>query len=586
LNIQTMSRVHALLCYDPAIQRWRISDASSHGTSVNAIRIAKKEYTTVNAGDVISFAKSSLSNAEGALLVQGPDDAKPEEGDVDTTEFRKEIEEQRKKQEADLQRRKEARKAREFRQAAMLRGKKNKDEIEKNLLKEKKEQANAVKEDQKVVQDVSWGMGDDEVGEMDMGEEDNVLQVLDYTEIREKHKLTEKQEQMVTKLEQKQKKLDNQIAEKERLERKLCEDQDEDGRNKKQFFATRLAELCPKIAEMEANLLAEDEQLRVALGLQNEVDSAERKRRITKFDNNVLFDSEDEFFDQTKVKSKSPQDARIDEVETAETLGAKVAALEAQIVRINADMISSKATVSDDMDELDAFMAQNQNALSKDKNDKFASQKEKIEAELAEMRKLLEIAQENNDADLKAKPQAQKKRPAPDLQHPEQPPEKKTVSIPDAIQAAQNIFASKAREREAMASSRTASSSSSRPELPADIQTANDDEEIEGSVKLKETEDGFVLDEAAGGLQLSGKEEKGLEVGATGSEANAAEPAEGGTMGDVADAPAAPTDNAQGSEPTEKKKIAFVIDEKKGGLQVPGALKPKKVYTVLKPPGM
>lgn len=63
-----------------------------------------------------------------------------------------------------------------------------------------------MKEDQKAVQEVSWGMGDDEIGEMDVEEEENVLQTLDYTEIREKHKLTEKQEQMVTKLEQKQKK--------------------------------------------------------------------------------------------------------------------------------------------------------------------------------------------------------------------------------------------------------------------------------------------------------------------------------------------------------------------------------------------
>eukprot|EP00397_Hematodinium_sp_SG-2012_P028214 GEMP01029697.1.p1 GENE.GEMP01029697.1~~GEMP01029697.1.p1 ORF type:complete len:607 (+),score=170.12 GEMP01029697.1:110-1930(+) len=505
-TIPAMSRLHAHIHFDLSAKRWRIRDVSANGTFVNARRVVKNEDTEISAGDVISFSNSSLANAEGALVVQGPEDAMPEEGEIDTSEFRLTTESARKAQEEDLKRRKDARKAREFRHRALLQAKKQSLEFKDSLQKKK---AEMMMEDKKVLHEVSWGMGaEDEIGDED-GDRGSICNVLDYAEVRTKYELTEKQEQMVTKLEQKQRKIDNMVAEKERTERRICEDAGEDGAKNNAGIMSKIQQLMEKIEHQQLDLLVADEALRVALGIDERVDAAELKRRADEYDNNVLFDSDDDFFDHTKQTKVTPVAAK-PQIETADTLLLKVAHLEAQIVRITADMAQSSESVSADMDELEAFMAQNARALGEEKREKNAGKKAELEAELAETKRILEIAQYCHDSS--AKPKA--KRVSSEAPVGE-PAAKKTISTQDAINAASEVFALKNKERETLAAERKVAAAS---ELAED-----DDHETPSSPRAS----------------------------------------------------------------SERQKTATsILDPSIGGIQVPGAPKPKKVYTVSRPPGM
>jgi len=440
-TIPSLSRVHATLLYEPSLKRWKLNDSSSNGTFVNS-RIVK-EPVAINSGDVISFAQSSLTNDEGALLVQGPEDALPDEGEVDTTEFRNAAEAERRAIEEDLQRRKDARKAREFRQASMLKDKKQSEQLKETIAQEREERVKEDREAREALHEISWGIGDDEVGERI--EEENMLNVLDYEELRKKGILTDKQEQMVAKLEQKQRKIEAMKAEKERLERKVCEDTGEDKDNS--GLMTRIKQCNEKLEQREQDLLIGDEALRVALGMSERLNRAELCRRADKYDNNVFFDSDDDYFDQTKKAERSERQPQ-PKIETAETLSAKVALLEAQMIRLSADMVQHTQSSSADMDELDAFMAQNAESINKEKLDKNTQKKAEIEAELADTRRLLEIAKQCHDSSATPRPKRIAEEPAREA--------KRTMSTQDAIQAATEVFAQKNKEREALAGERRA----------------------------------------------------------------------------------------------------------------------------------
>jgi len=451
------SRVHAVLqCKAETGELFIYDTGSSHGTLLNNRRIEPCAYEPVAVGHQLRFCAEGSSQC--LVVICGPDELMEEEKEVDLSTYREEAARQREKERAemeqDLRRRKMAKKERlakeKYRevvaQAYAEKAKKKQQQLQEELSK-----------DLAKVHEVTWGMSEDAVEVRDeLGEEaeklmDSEATWIDPEKVRNYKTLTDKQEQMLTKFQQKKRKLEGLSKEKARLEgglkRNAQADHDDDDtefdpgekfrpqrgcvqalRNVQKFLGganpERYAQVEEKIMQVTEEAHAESDRLLVSLGLKTaEMSEKAKKARAQVYDTNVMADEDDDFFDRTKApkrrsaagpaggSAKGPGGIdnefgdlpRVEGVETRETLTAKVKLLEAERAQVEAKIGIAKLAEAklgaNKEDSLDAFMMGNERSLMEERLARYSRRRAAVAERLEEATKMLAVALRNADGE-------------------------------------------------------------------------------------------------------------------------------------------------------------------------------------------
>mmetsp|Transcript_33715 Transcript_33715/g.87593 ORF Transcript_33715/g.87593 Transcript_33715/m.87593 type:complete len:633 (-) Transcript_33715:102-2000(-) len=469
----TASRFHAAFQFNASGELFLTDLGSSHGTKLNGERLAQGEFRRVFVGDQIHFCAAAPPKC--MAVVTGPEEHMREEGEVDISELREQAAQERKAMEEDLFRRKRERKIREIRarqqqaDTAKLAA-----AAREQMETQYKGHLAADKAKMTELQEVTWGMGA-EATKTD-GEEysQEVLNLLTDDGIgvnidkMRSMELTEKQNKMVEKMIPKQNKLANLRRERERLET-IVGQRDNSGLvagiRGSQFMdaedlkdkgvklhsnvaksAEQLDGVLQKIEAIEDELVAQQDNLFLSLGLRkpNEVQKL-GKRKLEMMDTR-LTDDADDFFDRAAEAKRKDEEARlakraedaqaqglpeISKVETYETLKPKVDILSSEKCRLQAQLAMLQVQLSqapdEEEDELDAFMKSNDTKLQTDKQKQLNERLELVQQRFTEASEMLRISEKNRDEGVKAAKRQKKEQPKA-----EPPPEQRDTKK-DAI---------------------------------------------------------------------------------------------------------------------------------------------------------
>lgn len=425
------SRYHCILqCKEGSPEIYVYDLRSSHGTVVNGKQIDPYKFEPLRVGGQLKFNAIKPTLRDVLAVLCGPEEAMEEEGEIDLTEFREQAAKERAAKEKaiseDLARRKAAKKKRMHVEA-------QREAVAKAYAaqaEKKMEQRKQIEEaDRAKLHQVTWGMADDAV-DVPMEElHDDAKQLMDANGKLDLEKvraltLSQKQEAMVQKLEQKQKKISNMYREKQKQEeqaasrarKKAAADLDIDelpdsGMGTQNM--ERLQKLTERIEKAEEDFGNQVDVLFVSLGLKKAGLGKISKKTAALYDTREN-DSDDEFFDRA-VKGPAPEEAEadiptelmglptLDAVENEKSLEVKVSQLKAEKGRVMAQLAAEKvkakkqSSAGEEEDSLDAFMNATVAELRQDKGDKLQKRLEEVESRLAKFEAMLAQAKTNTE---------------------------------------------------------------------------------------------------------------------------------------------------------------------------------------------
>eukprot|EP00347_Sterkiella_histriomuscorum_P006871 403351118 len=397
----TISRKHAIIQHKDTGDIFIYDLGSTHGTFVNKRQIPANQYIKLSLNDQVRIGQSTR-----ILLLNGPEEA--------------EIQAQEEVEEKDDQPRKKIQ---------IVSKKQNKEFLFKRRLDQLKKFHDQVNQlhDQKLQrihgnedEGVSWGMGfeEDEIAEYQrkMDEEgddeesregfsdedsdngnsdDDDVKLLNVEALRQRTDLTEKQTQMLNKVEGIRRQLKKLLDKKS----KLKNDQDMEFDDKP--IQGQLKGIDKKCQEMKEQLEKTEKKLKTSLRAKKSRPQKTNKEieseTVFKYHNSD--DEEDEFFDRTKktLFNKNKQQYQLDngeEVETYDTLKFKLEQLYRQRQKLTEEMQNgpddkSKSSQDEDYDELEAFMKQNTDLLRIEQQKKLGAQIVEVNKEIDKYTQLI-----------------------------------------------------------------------------------------------------------------------------------------------------------------------------------------------------
>mmetsp|Transcript_33585 Transcript_33585/g.70997 ORF Transcript_33585/g.70997 Transcript_33585/m.70997 type:complete len:632 (+) Transcript_33585:32-1927(+) len=475
----TASRFHAAFQFNAKGELFLTDLSSSHGTKLNGERLAQGEFHRVFVGDQIHFC--AVAPPKCMAVVTGPEEHMREEGEVDISELREQAAQERKAMEEDLFRRKRERKIREIRarqqqaDTAKLAA-----AAREQMEAQYKGHLEADKAKMTELQEVTWGMGA-EATKTD-GEEysQEVLNLLSDDGIgvnidkMRNMELTEKQNKMVEKMIPKQNKLVNLRRERERLETVIgqrdnsgqvagirgsqymdAEDLKDKGvklHNNVAKSAEQLDGVLQKIEAIEDELVAQQDNLFLSLGLRKPHEVQKLGKRKLEMMDTRLTDDADDFFDRAadaKRKDEEAQLARraedakaqglpeLSKVETYESLKPKVDILSSEKCRLQAQLAMLQVQLAqapeEEEDELDAFMNSNNTKLQTDKKKQLTERLELVQRRFKEASEMLVISDKNRDEGVKAAKRQKKEQPKPEPAPEERDTKKDAIAELEAL---------------------------------------------------------------------------------------------------------------------------------------------------------
>ena len=336
-NNITVSRVHVIIQHKDDGELYIYDMDSVYGTSINKKSITKKTYVKLNVGDTFKLGKSGKM-----FIVNGPTELLPEEDMkpinlIDRKELMRKREEQIRYQ---------------YEQ---------RENYKRNLLGVNKE-------------DTDWGQKDfdEEIQKNQKEDEDSDKEKeidyygpLKFEEIKERKDLSDKQKNLIDKLESNLKIIN-------RLKEEIIKIQ------KKEFESGELTEGQKKRIEMNEKKLINayeryellEDNLRVSLSSKDGVTNTEQK-----FDKKFAKDlnsDEDEFFDRAIIINKNNKESnqKITITENYETLKSKLEVLMRKRQKLVDKILKFDAEWSakekDDEDTLDAFFNETKNKIKND----------------------------------------------------------------------------------------------------------------------------------------------------------------------------------------------------------------------------
>jgi len=432
------SRFHCIIQCKLACPEFYIYDlGSSHGTTLNGARIPPRTFEPMRVGEQIRFIADKSGPSTCLAVLCGPEEVMAEETAIDLAEFREKAAQERKEKERaeaeDLRRRKDAKRQQHYREAKQK-------AIATALAARAQQKMEAWKEakekDQQKLHEVTWGMAADAVEPAsDLAEDVQKLMdangQLDLEKVR-KLTLTERQEGLVTKLDQKQRKLANLSREQSRKQGKATSNarqEMEDGEDAFEDRATdsgtatleQLQRITDKIEKVEEELSQMTDNLLLSLGMKRSgVDEQARLRRTQMYETH-LQDEDDEFFDRTVRKTGMPSpniaensDASeliglpsLDKIENLTSLESKAALLKAERARITAQLVLEEAKQNKragdsqanggEGDSLDKFMGTTIDELRTDRREQLQRRLAAVDARIAAAAKMLRVARRNTD---------------------------------------------------------------------------------------------------------------------------------------------------------------------------------------------
>ncbi|CAJ1458262.1 unnamed protein product, partial [Effrenium voratum] len=315
------SRYHCILqCKENSPEIYVYDLKSSHGTVVNGNQIDPMKFEPLRVGGQLKFNAVKPTPRDVLAVLCGPEEAMEEEGDIDLSDYReqaaKELAAKEKAMLEDLARRKAAKKKRMHAEAQREAVAKAYAAKAQHQMQQRKDQE---EKDREKLHEVNWGMGEDAVEiplEELHGDAQKLMDAngkLDLEKVRQLS-LTQKQEAMVQKLEQKQKKIANLLREKQRQEeqaatrarRKQQSDLDIDelpdaGMGTQNM--EKIQRLTEKIEKSEEDFGNQADTLYVSLGLKKAGFGRVSKRQAALYDTRDD-GSDDEFFDRTAQAGK------------------------------------------------------------------------------------------------------------------------------------------------------------------------------------------------------------------------------------------------------------------------------------------
>ncbi|CAE7631984.1 SLC4A1AP, partial [Symbiodinium pilosum] len=279
---------------------------------------------------------------------------------------------------------------------------------------------------------VNWGMAEDAVETNTEELHDDAKKLLDANgkldldKVRELQ-LTQKQDAMVQKLDQKQRKIANLFREKQRQEDQAAH------RAQKKAQANldidelpdsgmgtqnmeRLQKLEEKIQKSEEDFAAQADTLFVSLGMKRAGFSERVSKRTAALYDTRDDESDDEFFDRAAVQKPSAQKVEeadipselmglpvLDDVENQKSLEVKVSQLKAEQARVAAQLAAEKvkakkqAAQEEPEDSLDAFMNATVAELRQDRGEKLQRRAEAVNERLVKFEAMLKEAKTNTE---------------------------------------------------------------------------------------------------------------------------------------------------------------------------------------------
>jgi hypothetical protein len=356
MNNMTVSRTHCVIQHKDNGEIFLYDLDSVYGTSINKKQIAKKTYVKLNVGDTFKIGQSGKM-----FILNGPAELLPEEQNIPGPLIS------------------------------------NKQVIEKRINQIKnlhQEQVNYTEElREKVRTDVTWGQNDYDEEIMDyqneeennVNNEDNLYGITNLEEIKDRRNLTDKQMNMLDKIDNFKKGIEKLKNEMLKIKKKE-EDAGELTENQKKRL-----DICEKkILELSDKLEMQEDTLRISLSSKDGLGGNE-----TKFNKEYLKElnsDEDEFYDRSRYTQPNKKLTVVKEVitENYETLKAKLE----NLIRNRQKLFDKLQKVGlktdkqdDDIDPLDDYFRDTENKIMSD-------DKTIITQQIADISKEIKITQE------------------------------------------------------------------------------------------------------------------------------------------------------------------------------------------------
>ncbi|CDW88843.1 fha domain protein [Stylonychia lemnae] len=455
----TISRKHAIIQHKDTGDIFLYDLGSTHGTFLNKRQIPPNQYIKLKLNDLIRFGQSTRM-----LILNGPEEVEEEE-QVDDGQPRKKIQIVSKRQNQDFLFKRRLDQLKKFH-----------DQV--NQLHDQKIQQLHGKDNE----GVSWGMGfeEDEIAEYqrkqdEEGDEnddesregnsdsdgdedsDDDVRLLNVEVLRQRDDLTEKQVQMLNKVEGIRRQLKKLLDKKTKLKSESELEFDD------KPIQGKLRGIDKKCNEMKEQLEKQEKKLKTSLKAKKNKPKKTNKdlEQETVFKYHNSDDEEDEYFDRTKYtqfnkKKQSYDQSNLQEVETYESLKLKLEQLFKQRQKITEEMQNQPSKSQgnlnqeekDEEDELDAYMKQNEDKIRLDTQKKLGLQIVEVNKEIDKYTQLLSMVAPTNFQHKAQQIQIQEKQEEL-IQEKKQKPQKPSgPSLTDTMQRLKEMSELREREQE------------------------------------------------------------------------------------------------------------------------------------------